>query len=342
MASRPFSIALVGATGAVGRTVLEVLEDLDVPVTDVKLLASARSAGQEVDFRGEPHKVQALAPGVFRGCDVAILCAGTEVSRTWAPVARSEGALVVDDSPAFREEEGVPCVVPEVNADALDGATRGIVANPNSMAIALSLVLKPLQLAAGLERVICATYLAVSGAGQRGVEQLEHEASDLMNGREPPAPAHIPHRIAYNLVPQVGPAMTDGQSGEEAKIRRETRRILGLPDLPISSTAVRVPVFFGHAAAVHVGLSRPLTVDEARAALRGAPAVKVIDQPAEGIYPMPMLAVNDDAVLVGRIRLDAALEHGLALFLAIDNLRKGGATNLVQLAELMAARRPAA
>jgi aspartate-semialdehyde dehydrogenase len=342
MPSRPFSLALLGATGAAGRAVLEVLEDRDVPLSDVRLLATPNSAGQEIDFRGEPLRVRAVAEGVFRGCDLALLCAGAEASRTWAPVARAEGALVVDDSPAFREVEGVPSVVPEVNPEALDLATGGIVANPNPLAIALSLVLKPLQAAAGLTHVVCDTYQAVSDAGQRGVEQLEREASDLMNGREPQPPTRIPHRIAFNLVPQVGEVGTDGVSAEEGEVARETRRLLGLPGLVVSATAVRVPVFYGHAAALHLGLARPLPLEEARAALRSAPAVKVLDQPAEGIYPMPMLAVNDDAVLVGRLRADAALPNGLALFLSVDNLRKGGATNLVQLAELLAARRPVA
>ncbi len=342
MPSRPFSIALLGATGAVGRAVLEVLEDRDVPLSEVRLLATPRSAGQEIDFRGEPLKVRAVAEGAFKGCDLALLCAGAEASRTWAPVARAEGALVVDDSAAFREEAGVPSVVPELNPEALDLATRGIVANPSSLAIALALVLKPLQAAAGLAQVVCATYQSVSGAGQGGVEQLEREASDLMNGREPRPPTRVPHRIAFNLVPQIGELGPDGVAAEEAEVMRETPRLLGLPGLAISVSAVRVPVFYGHAAALHLGLSRPLAVDEARAALRQAPAVKVVDQPADAIYPMPMLAVNDDAVLVGRLRADPALPNGLALFLSVDNLRKGGATNLVQVAELLASRRPVA
>jgi len=342
MPSRPFSIALLGATGAAGRAVLEVLEDRDVPLSEVRLLATARSAGQEIDFRGEPHKVQAVSEAAFRGCDVALLCAGAEASRTWAPVARAAGALVVDDSPAFRQDEGVPCVVPEVNPEALELATRGLVANPGALSIALSLVLKPLQAAAGVAQAICVTYQCVSGAGLRGVEQLEREASDLMNGREPQPPTRIRHRIAFNLVPQVGEVGADGVTDGEAELDRETRRLLGLPGLALSATAVRVPVFYGHAAALHLGLSRHLSVEEARAALRAAPSVKVVDQPGEGIYPMPMLAVNDDSVLVGRLRADPALPNGLALFLSIDNLRKGGATNLVQLAELMAARRPGA
>jgi len=342
MPSRPFSIALLGATGAVGRAVLEVIEDLDVPVSEVRLLASARSAGQEIDFRGEPQRVRAVADGAFRGCDVAILCAGEDASLAWAPVARAEGALVVDDSTAFRDRPGVPLVVPEVNLAALDGATEGIVANPGAMAIALALALKPLDAAAGLRRLVVDTYQAVSGAGHRGVAALEREVADLMNGREPPPPARFPHRVAFNVVPQVGEVGADGVSAEERSIADDLRRLLGLPGLAVAATAVRVPVFFGHTAAVHAGFERPLEVAAARELLRGARAVKVLDQPGEAIYPMPMLAVNDDAVLVGRLRADPAMAPGLSFFLAADNLRKAGATNLVQLAEAMAARRPAA
>jgi aspartate-semialdehyde dehydrogenase len=342
MPSRPFSIALLGASGAIGRAVLEVIEDLDVPVSEVRLLASARSAGQEVDFRGEPQRVRAVADGAFAGCDVALLCAGDDASRAWAPVARAEGALVVDDSTAFREDPGVPLVVPEVNPEALDRAAGGIVASPASLAIALALPLAPLHAAASLRRLVVATYQAVSGAGHRGVEQLEREVADLMNGREPPPPTRFPHRVAFNVVPQVGEVGEDGVSAEERTLAADLRRLLGLPDLAVTATAVRVPVFFGHAAAVHAGFERPLAVGAAREALRGARAVKVLDQPREAVYPMPMLAVNDDAVLVGRLREDPALAPGLAFVLAADNLRKAGATNLVQLAEAMAARRPAA
>ena len=342
MPSRPFSIALLGATGAVGRAVLEVIEDLDVPAAEVRLLASARSAGQEIDFRGEPQRVRAVADGAFRGCDVAILCAGDDASRAWAPVARAEGALVVDDSTAFRDRPGVPLVVPEVNLAALDGAAEGIVANPGAVAIALALSLRPLDAAAGLRRLVVDTYQAVSGAGHRGVAQLEREVADLMNGREPPPPTRFPHRVAFNVVPQVGEVGEDGVSAEERLIADDLRRLLGLPDLAVAVTAVRVPVFFGHTAAVHAGFERPLEVAAARDALRAARAVKVLDQPREAIYPMPMLAVNDDAVLVGRLRADPAMAPGLAFVLAADNLRKAGATNLVQLAQALAARRPAA
>jgi aspartate-semialdehyde dehydrogenase len=332
------SIALLGATGAIGRAVLEVLEDLDVPVGRIRLLATARSAGQELDFRGGPVKVEVPSDEAFTGCDVAILAGGAESSREWAPRARAAGCLVVDDSSAFRQDAGVPLVVPEVNGAAVEGGAT-LAANPSSVAIALALTLRPLQAAAGLERVVVSTYQAVSGAGHRGVEQLQREAADLMNGREPVEPTRIRHRIAFNLVPQVGPVDADGVAEGEASLARDTRRLLGLPGLAISATAVRVPIFYGHSASVHVGLTRPIAVAAARQALRDAPAVKVIDRPDQGVYPMPMLAVNDDAVLVGRLRADAAMGNGLAFFLAVDNLRKGGPTNLVQVALAMVARR---
>jgi aspartate-semialdehyde dehydrogenase len=342
MPTRHFSLVLLGATGAIGRAVLEVLEDRDVPVSEVRLLATPRSAGQELELRGEPNRVQAVAPGVFRGFDVAILAAGEEASRRWAPVARAEGCRVVDDSAFSRDDLAVPLVVPEVNAELLDAGDGGLVASPCAIAIALALVARPLHAAAGLVRVLVDTYQAVSGAGGKAVEQLQREAADLMNGREPEPPTRLPHRIAFNLVPQVGAIGPDGQSAQELEVVRQARRLLGLPGLAISVTAVQVPVFHGHAAAVHLELERPLALEAARQALRRAPAVKVIDDPATGVYPMPMLAVNDDAVLVGRLRADAALPNGLALFLAVDNLRKGSATNLVQLAQALAARRPVA
>ena len=336
----PISLVLLGATGAVGRAVLEVLEDLDVPLVRVRLLASARSAGQEIDFRGGPVKVEVPTAQAFTGCDVAILAAGSTESRAWAPVARAAGCLVVDDSSAFRQDPAVPLVVPEVNGGALDaGAT--LAANPHSIAIALALVLKPLQEAAGLGSVVVSTWQAVSGGGHRGVEQLQREAADLMNGREPAAPGRIRHRIAFNVVPQVGAIDADGQAEGEASLGRELRRLLDLPALLLSATAVQVPVFYGHAAAVHLGLTRRLDLAAAREALRAAPGLKLVDRAGEGVYPMPMLTVNDDAVLVGRLRADAALPNGLALFLTVDNLRKGGPTNLVQVALAMVARRRA-
>jgi aspartate-semialdehyde dehydrogenase len=246
---------------------------------------------------------------------------------------------VVDDSPAFRGEPDVPLVVPEVNADAVAGfRARGIVANPSSSVTALALALAPLRAAVGLRRVVVATYESVSGAGQRGVEELERQARDLLNLREPDPAAHFPHRIAFNVIPQVGAFVEGGATDEEEPLERETRKVLGDPGLRVAATAVRVPVFFGLSLAVNVELRGPLAPDAAREALRKAPGVKLVDDPAGRVYPMPMLVAHDDGVLAGRVRADPTVEHGLQLFLAIENTRKGAATNAVQIARLLAER----
>jgi aspartate-semialdehyde dehydrogenase len=338
MPTRPLRIALAGATGARGRAVLQVLEDLDVEVAELRLLASSRSVGSELEFDGEPMKVAEARAGAFKGCDVALLATPAEASRRLAAQAVEEGCLVVDDSGAFRAEPDVPLAVAGVNDSVLDARpARGIVANPDPVAILLAYLLAPLQKAAGLRRVHATGLLAVSGAGQRGVAQLEGEIAALMNGREPDAPTAFPHRIAFNLVPQVGPFGEGGATVDELEIARETRSLLGAPSLAIQALAVRVPVFFGHSLAVNLRTERPLSAAAAREALRGAAGVKVVDDPSSSVYPMPMLAVNDDALHVGRIREDATQEHGLDLFASGDNLRIGGATNLVRLAMRLAA-----
>lgn len=339
---RPIALALVGATGTVGRTVLEVLDDLDVAVGSLRPIASPASAGTTLSFRGDDVLVQAPAEGVFRGCDVAIFCAGPAVSREWAPRAWAEGCAVVDDSPAFRMEPDVPLVVPEVNPGELAGyGARGIIASPSSNATALAVALGPLRAAAGLRRAVVTALQSVSGLGQAGVEALEREARDLLNLREPDPAARFPHRIAFNVIPQVGPFVEGGSTEEEAKIARETRKILGDPELAVAATCVRVPVFFGHSLSVNLSTRRKLGAAEAREALRAAPGVKLVDDPAQRVYPMPMLVTNEDAVLVGRIREDASQENGLDLFLAVENTRKGAATNAVQVARLLAERLPA-
>ncbi len=339
MTSEAFTLAIVGATGTVGRAALEVLDDLDVPLRGVRPFASPRSAGTTVSFRGDDLRVEALRPGAFHGCDVAIFCAGPEVAREWAPRARAEGCAVVDDSPAFRMDEDVPLVVPEVNPDALAAlGPRGIVANPSSSVTALALALAPLRALAGLQRVVVATYQSVSGAGQRGVEELEGQARDLLNLREPDPAARFPHRIAFNVIPQVGAFVPGGATEEEEKLVRETRKVLGEAALRVAATAVRVPVFFGHSLAVNVETARPLPVEAAREAFRGAPGVKLVDDPAERVYPMPMLVAHEDAVLVGRVRADPSVEHGLSFFVSVENTRKGAATNAIQIALLLAGR----
>jgi aspartate-semialdehyde dehydrogenase len=300
--------------------------------------------GTTLAFRDDDLKVEALREGAFRGCDVAIFCAGPAVAREWAARAWAEGCPVVDDSPAFRGEDDVPLVVPEVNAGAAAGfGARGVVANPSPAATALALVLGPLRDAAGLRRVVVSTYHSASGLGQAGVEELEKQARDLLNLREPDPPARFPHRLAFNVIPQVGAFGAGGAPGattdEEAGIVAQTRKVLGEETLAMAATAVRVPVFFGHSAAVNVATRRPLGAAGARAALAKAAGVKVVDDPAQRVYPMPMLVGSEDSALVGRLRDDPSQEHGLDLFVSIENTRKGAATNAVQLARLVAARK---
>lgn len=339
MSSRPLRIALAGATGAIGRAAIQVLEDLELGLGELRLLASARSAGQELEFEGEPIEAAEAKAGAFRGCDVALLATPREASRRLAALAREEGCLVVDASDAFADAQDVPRVVAAINPEALQARPpRGIVAVPDAAVVLVAHLLAPLRAAAGLARAHVTALVSASGAGQRGVAQLEGEIAALMNGREPDAPTAFPHRLAFNLLPQVGPVGEGGACEGEARIVREAREVLGAPSLALQATTVRVPVFYGHALAVNLRTERPLGADAAREALRKAPGVKVIDDAAQGIYPMPMLAVNDDAVHVGRIRPDPTQENGLDLFASGDDLRVGGATNLVKVALLLVER----
>ncbi len=338
MPPRPLNLAVLGATGAVGRALVQALEDLDLPLGPLRLLASERSAGGEVEFRGDPHRVEALQEGAFQGRDLAFFAAGASVARAWAEKARAAGCAVVDLSPAFRADGDVPLVLPQVNPESLAGfARRGIAAVPGPAAAQLALVLAPLHRAAGVERASVTTLEAVSGAGQKGVEELEAEMRAMLAFQEPPPPTALPHRIAFNVVPQAGPIGDDGSSEEERALVAEVRRLVG-SSLRLAATSLRVPIFYGYSQAVNVRTRRKLPAAEAREILRKAPGVKVLDAPAEGIYPMPMLAVNDDAVLVGRLRDDASQENGLDLFVTGDNVRRGGATTAVEVAKLLAER----
>ncbi len=330
-----FKLAILGATGAVGREMISILEERDFPVRALVLLASRRSAGEKLAFRGEEIAVQEVSGAAFAGCDLALFSPGAEVSRQWAPIAAAQGAFVIDNSSAFRGEADVPLVVPEVNPEAVDLARgRRIVANPNCSTIQLVVVLKPLHDAAGLRRAVVSTYQSVSGKGQKGMAELEKQVSDLLNCREAAAEAFA-HRIAFNVIPHIDDFAEGGATREELKMVDETRRILDLPDLAISATCVRIPIFIGHSEAVNLAFERPLPASEARRILASAPGVKVLDDPGQNIYPMPMLAAGDSAVHVGRIREDKSQKNGLDLFICADNLRKGAALNAVQIAELI-------
>ncbi|MFH0943883.1 MAG: aspartate-semialdehyde dehydrogenase [Planctomycetota bacterium] len=327
-------VAVVGATGAVGRELVKILESRSFPVGGLTLFASGKRPGRTLRYRSDDLPVRPLGPESFRGLDLVFFATSAGVSREWVPVARSAGGLVIDNSSAFRSDPEVPLVVPEVNGDCL-ATHRGLIANPNCSTILLVLVLHPLSRLAPLSRVVVATYQAVSGAGQAGVEDLENQLRARYGGsRQEDAPARaFPHEIAHNLIPAIGPTVRSGASGEESKMQSETGRILGLKGLKMSATCVRVPVPRVHCEAVHLAFERPVTSSEVRRRLAAAPGVVILDDPSEHIYPTPQAAEGRDEVLVGRIRPDLAMDGGVALFLAGDQLRKGAALNAVQIAE---------
>ena len=327
----PRTVAIVGATGEVGAELLAVLAERAFPIRRLRLFASPRSAGAVRSFGGETLPVEPLGPDSFRGCELALFSAGSAVAREHAPRAVAAGAVVVDNSSAFRRDPAVPLVVPEVNAAALAGQ-RGLIANPNCATILLVLTLAPLQQAAGVAAVVVATYQAASGAGARALAELRAGTAAALRG-EPFAPAALPQALAFNLFPQVDQFAADGYTREEDKLQFETRRILGLPDLPVEATCVRVPVERCHSEAVAVRLTRPLPPAAARALFTGAPGLEVVDEPAVARYPMPTTSSGRDAVAVGRIRASRIWDHGLAYWLVGDQLRKGAALNAVQIAE---------
>ncbi|MBU3699269.1 MAG: aspartate-semialdehyde dehydrogenase [Candidatus Kapabacteria bacterium] len=324
------NVAIIGATGLVGRTMLRVLEERHTPVNRLVVAASKRSAGETFLFRGQPLTVVELTPEVFDGIDVALFSAGGSVSREFAPIAAARGCVVIDNSSAWRMDPSVPLVVPEVNPDdALKH--RGIIANPNCSTIQLVVALKPLAEAFGLKRVVVSTYQTPSGAGQKGIDQLEAELA----GTEP-ATRITPHRLAGNTVFHTIDELSGG-SEEEIKIVRETRRILHSDALPLAVTCVRVPVVGGHGEAVAVETLRACPPDEVRTLLSASPGIVVMDDPANDVYPMPSTSNDTDAVYVGRIRPDSSVDHGVLLWIVADNLRKGAATNAVQILEVLQA-----
>jgi aspartate-semialdehyde dehydrogenase len=335
---RKYRVAIAGATGAVGREMMKVLEERDFPVGELIPLASERSEGQRLEFRDEEVVVRRLKPDSFTGVDIGLFSPGASVSREFAPHAARAGAVVVDNSSAFRMEADCPLVVPEVNPRDVELAVkpggRRIIANPNCSTIQLVVAMKPLHDAAGLKRVIVSTYQSVSGAGQKGIDELEKQSRSLFSMGELKA-EKFPHRIAFNLLPEIGKDSGNGYTDEEMKMVNESRKILGLPDLAVSATCVRVPVFYCHSEAAHLFFERPITPAQAREILRKAPGVKVVDELSDHVYPMPLLGAGNDDTLVGRIRTDLSAPNGLALFVVSDNLRKGAATNAVQIAELL-------
>ena len=325
------SVIVLGATGLVGRTMLRILAERDFLVRDLRPLGSDRNTARSIEFRGASIAVVPAHAEAFAGADLALFACANEVSREWAVVARAAGVTVVDNSSAFRYDDAVPLVVPEVNGALLD-PHPALVANPNCSTIALAVALAPLAREVGIERVVISTYQSVSGAGSEALDELERGVRLGLDG-SPPARGDGGPPFAFNVVPHIDRFEENGYSREEMKVVWELRKILGLPALPVTATAVRVPVRVGHAAAVNVTLARPLSPDEARRLWAGSPGLTVVDDPAAAAYPTPLMAAGRDDVLVGRVRRDLSQPHGLEFFVASDNLRKGAATNAIQIAE---------
>jgi aspartate-semialdehyde dehydrogenase len=326
-------LAVVGATGAVGQTTLKILEERKFPVSELRAFASERSAGKTVTFRGERITVETLGPGSFKGIDVALFSAGSAQSKEYAPEAVKAGAVVVDKSSAYRMDPTVPLVVPEINGHAVE-RHRGIVACPNCTTIVTVMPLKPLHEAGRLRRVIATSFQAVSGAGVQGVDALRRETLAWARG-ETITPGFFGHQIAFNVIPHIDKFGDGGYTGEELKLVNEVRKILELPDLAISPTTVRVPVFTAHSVAVNAETEIKVTAQRARAAFASFPGLKLWDEPRENRYPMPVTVEGQDDCYVGRIREDLSLENGLNFWVTGDQLRKGAALNGIQIAELL-------
>jgi aspartate-semialdehyde dehydrogenase len=330
-----YNVAVVGATGAVGEQMREVLEERQFPVGELRLLASERSAGQSLPFNGKYIRVEVLNEDSFTDIDIGLFSAGGAVSARFAPLAVAAGATVVDNTSQFRMDPDIPLVVPEVNGKNIAGfKERGIIANPNCSTIQLVVVLKPIHDAARIKRVVVSTYQSVSGAGRRAMEELSQQVGALFNGKDLKK-EKFPHQIAFNCIPHIDVFMDDGYTKEEWKMINETRKILEEPSLPVTTTTVRVPVFCSHSESVNVETLVKLSAAEARTILREAPGVIVADEPENNIYPMAIDATGTDATYVGRIREDASIPNGLNLWVVADNLRKGAALNAIQIAEIL-------
>ena len=327
------SVAVVGATGAAGQTTLKILEERKFPVRELRCFASERSVGKTVAFGGDAVPIRKIEPAAFRGVEIAFCAAGSAQSREFAPMIVKAGATVIDKSNAFRMDPTVPLIVPEINPEAAR-AHQGILACPNCTTIVTVMPLKPLHDAGRLRRVVAASYQSVSGAGVNGIEDLRQQTLAWARG-EAVRPTHFAHQIAFNLIPAIDAFRDDGYTGEELKLVNETRKILGVPDLPVSATTVRVPVFTCHSVAVAVETDEKITRERARQLFEQFPGLRLWDDPAGQRYPMPVVVEGQDDCYVGRIREDLSHPRGLLFWVVGDQLRKGAATNAVQIAELL-------
>jgi len=332
---KEYNVAVVGATGAVGNEMVKILEERKFPVKNLKLLASERSIGKTLEFKGEEIPVEVLDEKSFEGVEIALFSAGGSVSLKYAPIAAKEGCIVIDNTSAFRMEKDVPLVVPEVNAHAIgDYKNRNIIANPNCSTIQMVVVLKPLHDYAKIKRIVVSTYQSVSGTGKKAIFELEEQVRALFMNRRVEKKVY-PHQIAFNCLPHIDVFLENGYTKEEMKMVNETKKIMEDETIKVTATTVRVPVFYGHSESVNVEFEREITPEKARSLLRKAKGVKVVDNPSKNLYPLAINAAGKDEVFVGRIRKDDTVEHGLNMWIVADNIRKGAALNAIQIAEIL-------
>ena len=328
-----YNVAVVGASGAVGKEMVEIIEERDFPVKNLHLFASERSEGNSLTFRNKAVYIQTLVEESFEGIDIALFSAGSEISLKMAPIAAKAGAVVIDNSSAFRMDPQVPLIVPEVNADAL-GRHQGIIANPNCSTIQMVMALKPIHDVSRIKRVVVTTFQSVSGTGKEGIDELLDQTRSLLSFKEIKKNVY-PYQIAFNCLPHIDEFIESGYTREEMKLVNETQKILGDPSIRVTSTAVRVPVFRGHSESINLELEKAVSANEIRAILSAAPGVMVWDDVKRNIYPLPVETSGKDEVFIGRIRVDDSVPHGIHLWVVSDNLRKGAALNAVQIAEAL-------
>ena len=332
-----YKIAVVGATGNVGREMLKVLAQRQFPIAQVVALASSRSVGSDVSFGDHNLKAKSLEHYDFKGTDIVLMSAGGAIAKEWAPKIAAQGCLVIDNSSAWRMDRGVPLVVPEVNPDALNDIPKGIIANPNCSTAQLVVVLKPLHDVAKIRRVVVATYQSVSGAGKEGLDELWNQTKGIFV-TDAPEPKKFTKQIAFNVIPHIDVFLDSGFTKEEWKMVVETQKILD-PDIQLTATCVRVPVFRGHSESVNIEFEKPITAEQARVALRNFPGIQVVDKREDGGYVTPIECAGEDAVFISRVRKDPTVEHGLNMWIVADNLLKGAALNAVQIAETLISRK---
>lgn len=331
--SKQYKVAIMGATGVVGREMLKILEEREFPVSSLRLLASERSVGLRLSFRGKDIPIELLTHDSFKDIDIVLSSPGASVSKVFTPSAVKAGAVVIDNTSAFRMEKDVPLVVPEVNPHRIK-EHKGIIANPNCSTIQMVVALKPIYDAVGIKRIVVSTYQSVSGAGKKAMSALDKETREMLNGMGIGKPT-LPHQIAFNLIPQIDVFLENYYTKEEMKMVNETRKIMEALEIQITATCVRVPVFISHSESVNIETEKKLTREKAIEILSRAPGVKVVDDVTKGVYPLPIMAAGQDEVFVGRIREDDSIPNGLNLWVVADNLRKGAALNAVQIAELL-------